>query len=160
MRTRPPYAAPRSLVFAIHPPPPPSSTGLRNARAPTSPRSIGFCVIWESISSSSSSSWGVAQSDRKRHTHTRKWPKIGPGASTVANSSHRPQASPGLFPAQDTTARELWTWTTPARVPASPPTSDEELGRRPGAATAATRFSPPGTTRGPSSPLQTAPTSP
>ena len=27
----------------------------RNARAPTSPRSIGFCAIWESISSSSSS---------------------------------------------------------------------------------------------------------
>ena len=26
-----------------------------NARAPTSPRSIGFCAIWESISSSSSS---------------------------------------------------------------------------------------------------------
>ena len=27
----------------------------RNARAPTSPRSIGFCVIWDCISSSSSS---------------------------------------------------------------------------------------------------------
>ena len=32
-----------------------TSDRTRNARAPTSPRSIGFCVIWESISSSSSS---------------------------------------------------------------------------------------------------------
>jgi hypothetical protein len=31
-------------------------TAHENARVPTSPRSIGFCVIWESISSSSSSS--------------------------------------------------------------------------------------------------------
>jgi len=29
----------------------------RNARAPTSPRSTGFCVIWGCISSSSSSTW-------------------------------------------------------------------------------------------------------
>jgi len=32
-----------------------TSDRTRNARAPTSPRSIGFCAIWESISSSSSS---------------------------------------------------------------------------------------------------------
>ena len=31
-----------------------TSNRTRNARAPTSPRSIGFCAIWESISSSSS----------------------------------------------------------------------------------------------------------
>ena len=31
----------------------------RNARAPTSTRSIGFCVIWVCISSSSSSMWGT-----------------------------------------------------------------------------------------------------
>ena len=30
-----------------------TSDRTRNARAPTSPRSIGFCAIWESISSSS-----------------------------------------------------------------------------------------------------------
>ena len=32
-----------------------TSDRTRNARAPTSPRSIGFCVIWDCISSSSSS---------------------------------------------------------------------------------------------------------
>ena len=36
-----------------------TSDRTRNARAPTSPRSIGFCAIWESISSSSSSSSGM-----------------------------------------------------------------------------------------------------
>ena len=34
-----------------------TSDRTRNARAPTSPRSIGFCAIWESISSSSSSNF-------------------------------------------------------------------------------------------------------
>jgi hypothetical protein len=48
------------LACMYHLPALPSSLriehGLRNARAPTSPRSIGFCVIWDCISSSSSSS--------------------------------------------------------------------------------------------------------
>ena len=34
--------------------PPPLPIGLRNARAPTSPCSTGFCVIWGCMSSSSS----------------------------------------------------------------------------------------------------------
>ena len=60
-----PGGAPRRGVLAClyHTPPhaktraapPPLPTGLRNARAPTSTRSIGFCVIWVCISSSSSS---------------------------------------------------------------------------------------------------------
>ena len=42
---------------------PPHICRTRNARAPTSPRSIGFCAIWESISSSSSSQPGRGGSE-------------------------------------------------------------------------------------------------
>ena len=38
-----------------------TSDRTRNARAPTSPRSIGFCAIWDCISSSSSSSRDALQ---------------------------------------------------------------------------------------------------
>ena len=41
-----------------------TSDRTRNARAPTSPRSIGFCAIWDCISSSSSSVGGAARPAR------------------------------------------------------------------------------------------------
>ena len=51
---------PRQHPSALHlprlpEPPTHDLTYTRNARASTSPRSIGFCVIWDCISSSSSS---------------------------------------------------------------------------------------------------------
>ena len=57
-------------------PPTHDLTYTRNARASTSPRSIGFCVIWDCISSSSSSNppaeWEYSQPER---THPRHHPR-------------------------------------------------------------------------------------
>ena len=55
---------PRQHPSALHlprlpEPPTHDLTYTRNARASTSPRSIGFCVIWDCISSSSSSSSSI-----------------------------------------------------------------------------------------------------
>ena len=44
-----------ALLYDRTCPCPLTSDRTRNARAPTSPRSIGFCAIWDCISSSSSS---------------------------------------------------------------------------------------------------------
>jgi hypothetical protein len=57
-----------------------------NARAPTSPRSIGFCVIWESISSSSSS--------RRRRTATRATARAAVASPTPSACRAAPSAHP------------------------------------------------------------------
>ena len=67
MQARAPHhAATCSLVCTTFRPFPLPS-GLRNARVPTSPRSIGFCVIWGCISSSSSSETGLLFCPNKQH---------------------------------------------------------------------------------------------
>ena len=86
-----------------------TSDRTRNARAPTSPRSIGFCAIWDCISSSSSSSSKPVLVDKPVELFS------GHGPSVIIRISPLPWGLSGIFsrssrPSSQTCCkcRELW----------------------------------------------------
>ena len=88
----------------------------RHARAPTSPRSIGFCAIWDCISSSSSSPRTRRRRRRRRSWHRRR-PCLLLPAPTRTPAAARPQPTlPGRPRSQPWTG-STWPSTTARRPP-------------------------------------------
>ena len=100
----------------------------RHARAPTSPRSIGFCAIWDCISSSSSSPRTRRRRRRRRFWHRRR-PCLLLPAPTRTPAAARPQPTlPGRPRSQPWTGS---TWPSTTAPSPSPQTHRRPPHRRP-----------------------------
>ena len=93
-----------------------TSDRTRNARAPTSPRSIGFCAIWDCISSSSSWRWPIFNLVKSRrlsqYSPTLQRMRLPPKMTRAA-----PTARQRTKPVHDANiSRTTWRPTSPATM--------------------------------------------
>ena len=77
-----------------------TSDRTRNARAPTSPRSIGFCAIWDCISSSSSSPCTDEGSDGEGSPEGCRVHRIQVAGAQGAQGRHQGAGAQGEHPAR------------------------------------------------------------